>query len=172
MMVETAKYDVILKEEEYEVRRYHKMLVATTVGVTGSQFNRLFNYISGSNKAKSKISMTSPVITSEKIAMTAPVISTDEAMSFVVPSEYEWDTVPEPTDPNVNIHEVPERYVATIRFRGLAWRNEVKEKTNKLLEWLKGKGIQHKGAAFLMQYNPPFIPGFLRRNEVGIEIEY
>jgi len=23
-----------------------------------------------------------------------------------------------------------------------------------------------------MQYNPPFVPGFLRRNEIGIEIEY
>ncbi len=26
------------------------------------------------------------------------------------------------------------------------------------------------GEPFLMRYNPPFTPGFLRRNEIGIEI--
>ena len=170
-MVETAKYDTILEKGEFEIRRYHKMLVATASGPVG-QFSRLFQYISGNNKAKSKIDMTSPVITSEKIAMTAPVLSTEEGMSFVVPSKYDGDTVPEPTDPTVSINEVPERYVATIRFRGFAWRDRVDEKTRKLLEWLSSEDIEHKGTPFLMQYNPPYVPGFLRRNEVGVEIKY
>ena len=171
-MVETARYDVVLAESEFEVRHYSKMLLVTTIGSAGSQFNRLFKYISGGNKAKSKIAMTSPVITSEKIAMTSPVISRGESMSFVVPSKYELGSVPEPIDPSVSIEEVPDRYVATIRFRGLAWRDSVRDKAGRLLEWLSGKGIQPKGEPFLMQYNPPFIPGFLRRNEVGVEIEY
>jgi hypothetical protein len=171
-MVETAKYDVVLEAGEFEVRRYHKMLVATVSSPAGSQFNRLFQYISGNNKAKSRIDMTSPVITSEKIEMTAPVLSSDESMSFVVPQKYDVGTVPEPNDQGVSISEVPERYVATIRFRGLAWKDAVNKKTNRLFEWLSTEGIKHKGKPFLMQYNPPFVPGFLRRNEVGVEIEY
>jgi hypothetical protein len=171
-VVETAKYDVVLEKGEFEIRRYHKMLKATVGSTVGSQFNRLFQYISGNNKSRAKIDMTSPVITSEKIEMTAPVLSTGESMSFVLPSKYSFDTVPEPNDPAVSIGEAPERYVAVIRFRGLAWREDVEKKTKRLLDWLSNEGVEHEGEPFLMQYNPPFVPGFLRRNEVGGEIRY
>ena len=86
-MVETAKYDVVLHKGEYEIRRYHKMILATVENQGSASFNRLFRYITGANKSKTKISMTSPVITSEKIAMTSPVISNSDSMSFVVPYE-------------------------------------------------------------------------------------
>jgi effector-binding domain-containing protein len=169
-MVETAKYEVILKEGEFETRRYKEMLLATVKG-TSDRFQSLFRYISGSNRSKSKINMTSPVISSEKIAMTSPVLSDDEAMSFVVPSEFSHDTVPEPNDPHVSIEVVPERIVATVRFKGFASKDSVKKETNKLLGWIEMKGYVLKGSPFLMQYNPPFVPGFMRRNEIGIEIE-
>ncbi len=171
-MVETAKYDVVHQDGEFEIRRYHQMILATVENQGGSSFNRLFRYISGANKSKTKISMTSPVITLEKIAMTSPVISSSDFMSFVVPYEYTLETVPEPTDSHVTINVVPERYVATIRFRGFAWRDLVKKQTNKLLKWLSDEKIAAIGTPVLMQYNPPFVPGFLRRNEVGVEIEY
>ena len=171
-MVETAKYDVVQSDGEFEIRRYHRMIVATVDNMGGSGFNRLFRYITGSNKSKSKIDMTSPVITSEKIAMTSPVISSSDTMSFVAPAEYTMETIPEPTDSNVKISEVPEKYMATIRFRGFAWRDSVQKQTTKLNEWLNDNKIIAKGPPVLMQYNPPFVPGFLRRNEIGIEIEY
>jgi hypothetical protein len=170
-VVETAKYEVILKEDGFEIRKYEKMLIATARDAS-SKFQVLFRYITGSNTTKSKIDMTSPVITSEKIAMTSPVLSNKDTMSFVVPSEYEMDSVPEPTDPRINIEEVPERYVAAVRFRGFAWKDSVNMQTEKLLKILDEKEITLKGSPFLMQYNPPYIPGFLRRNEVGVEIEY
>jgi effector-binding domain-containing protein len=170
-MVETAKYDVLLSDGEFEVRKYDKIMVAT-VRDAPSKFQVLFRYITGANRSKSKIEMTSPVITSEKIAMTSPVLSDGNTMSFVVPSEYEEDAVPEPTDPRVSIDVVPERYVATVRFRGFAWKDSVRKQTRKLLKWLDEKGYTIKGDTFLMQYNPPYVPGFLRRNEVGAEIEY
>ena len=170
-MVETAKYEVILKEDEFEIRKYESMLVAT-VRDAPSKFQVLFRYITGSNMSRSKIDMTSPVITAEKIAMTAPVLSNRDTMSFVVPAEYDEDSVPEPTDPRVSIDKVPERYVATVRFRGLAWKDSVKKQTAKLIKKLEEKGITMKGSPFLMQYNPPYIPSFLRRNEVGVEIEF
>ena len=169
-MVETAKYEVILKEGDYEVRRYDRMLIATVKG-TSDRFQRLFRYISGSNRSKSKIAMTSPVISSEKVAMTSPVLSDSETMSFVVPSEYKMDTVPEPSDPYVSIEVVSERVLATIRFSGFAWKDSVEKETNKLLGWIESKGYVLKGSPFLMQYNAPFVPGFMRRNEIGVEID-
>ena len=171
-MVETAEYDVIRKDGSFEIRRYHEMLLAQVDQTRGAGFNTLFQYISGKNKAKSKIAMTSPVMTSEKIAMTSPVMSTASKMSFMVPSEYTMETVPEPSNPSVKIVKIPERYVATVRFRGFAWKNEVKKQTKLLLDWLHKENIKTIGSVFLMQYNPPFVPGFLRRNEMGIEIIY
>ena len=170
-MVETAKYEVLRGDREFEVRRYPDMLVAT-VEDAPSRFSVLFKYITGANRSSSKIAMTSPVMTSAEIAMTSPVFSDSGSMSFMVPSEYDAETVPGPTDERVSINTVPERVVATIRFRGFAWKDSVRKQTEKLLSWLESEGIKAKGGPFLMQYNPPFVPGFLRRNEVGVEIEY
>ena len=171
-MIENPKHDIIREDGAFEIRRYHKMIVASVKNSGGSSFNRLFQYISGANKSKAKISMTAPVITSEKIAMTSPLISSSDSMSFVAPSKYTMENVPKPTDNRVEIHEVPERYIATVRFRGFAWKDAVKKQTNKLLKWLSDEKISVKGTPILMQYNPPFVPGFLRRNEVGVEIDY
>jgi hypothetical protein len=170
-MVETAEYEVLRGDGEYEIRRYPSMLVAT-VGDAPSRFSVLFKYITGANRSKSKIAMTSPVITSKEIAMTSPVFSDSGSMSFMVPSMYDAETVPEPTDGRVAISKVPERVVATVRFRGFAWKESVRKQTERLLGWLEAEGIEPKGMPFLMQYNPPYVPGFLRRNEVGVEIEY
>lgn len=116
--------------------------------------------------------MTSPVITSEKIAMTSPVLSNTESMSFVLPPEYTMETAPEPKDIRVSINEIPEKYVATVRFRGFAWKQSVAKQTQRLLDWLDRNEIKYSGKTFLMQYNPPYTPSFLRRNEIGIKVEY
>jgi hypothetical protein len=171
-MVETAGYETIRDEGEYEVRIYDKLILATVENFSGSPFNVLFKYISGANLSEAKIAMTSPVISSEKIPMTSPVISTSNSMSFVLPSKYSIQDAPQPTDKRVSIEEIPERYVATVKFRGIAWKDKVRDQTEKLLEWVSKEDFKAKGKPFLMQYNPPYIPGFLRRNEIGIEIDY
>jgi hypothetical protein len=48
----------------------------------------------------------------------------------------------------------------------------VKKNTHTLLSTLKNQNIQVKGEPILMRYNSPFTPGFLRRNEVAVEILY
>ena len=171
-MVETANYETIKDEGKFEVRLYEKMIVATVEEVPSSPFRVLFQYISGSNTKNTEIDMTSPVITSEKIAMTSPVISESESMSFVLPSKYSIENVPQPNDDRVSIREIPERYVATVKFKGLAWKDQVKNQTERLMKWVEEKNIVKKGSPFLMQYNPPYVPGFLRRNEVGVEVEF
>ena len=103
--------------------------------------------------------------------MTSPVISGAGTMSFVLPAGWTADQVPEPTDDRVRIETIPAREVAVIRFSGHARRHDVEAVAARLREELGKAGIAARGAPFLMRYNAPYTPGFLRRNEVGVEIE-
>jgi hypothetical protein len=170
-VVDSAQYEVEKAEDDIEIRRYPKMILATVYGHSDNDaFGILFDYIAGNNKSRRKISMTVPVISSEKIAMTAPVISDTRSFSFVMPASYDMDTIPDPLDPRARIEEVPERRLAVMRFRGYAGARALGMRTSRLLEFTEGRGLATRGEPFLMRYNPPFTPGFLRRNEIGIEI--
>ena len=170
-MTDTISYEITGEAGEIEFRAYPEIILAT-VDTSGDNagFNLLFSYITGKNTAQNSISMTSPVITSQEIAMTAPVVSGPTSMSFVMPQGLTRDEVPEPLDGRVQIKTVPGREVAIIRFRGYARKKEVASVEERLREGLKQAGIVSVGERFLMRYNPPWTPGFLRRNEVGLEI--
>jgi hypothetical protein len=170
-MVETPSYEVTGHINGVEIRLYPKLILATvTESDVRAPFRILFEYISGDNSGKSKISMTAPVITPERIEMTAPVISGGAAMSFIVPSKYDLESVPAPNDERVRIHEVPERKLAVIRFRGWARTKSVEKQKAKLISVLRAKGVETVGESFLMRYNAPYTPGFMRRNEIAIEL--
>ncbi len=125
-MTETIAYEETGRAGEVEIRKYPVIHLATVEGLEENEaFGLLFQYISGNNKPGREIPMTAPVITPEKIAMTAPVISTADAMSFVLPSGYRRDEIPEPLDPKISIQEVPPRVLAVIRFRGRASDSDV-----------------------------------------------
>jgi hypothetical protein len=121
--------------------------------------------------------MTSPVVSqnsSQEIKMTSPVFSefsSEGYMAFVMPMEFNIETTPEPLDNHVKIEELPDRSVAALRFSGSWSKNHFEAKTMELLEELSKAKIEKRGGVFAMLYNPPFIPSFLRRNEVAIEIE-
>ena len=159
------------KTGEIEFRHYPELVLAT-VDTAGDDagFNLLFAYISGSNKARDKIPMTAPVITSQKIPMTAPVVSDATSMSFVMPVGKTREETPDPLDSRVRIVTLPEREVAVIRFTGYASPQDVDAVTLRLRDGLNKGGIETVGQPFLMRYDTPWMPGFLRRNEVGIEI--
>lgn len=91
-------------------------------------------------------------------------------MSFIVPSKYNLESVPAPNDERVRIHEMPERKLAVIRFRGWARTNSVAKQKAKLISVLHAKGVETVGDSFLMRYNAPYTPGFMRRNEIAIEL--
>lgn len=170
-MVETPSYEVLRRIDGVEIRLYPKLILATVSGEgVRAPFRILFNYISGDNLGGNKISMTAPVITPERIDMTAPVISGGGSMSFIVPSKYTMDSVPEPNDDRVKIHLLPERRVAVMRFRGWARERSVERQKVTLVSVLQENGVEYVGEPFLMRYNSPWTPGFLRRNEIGIEI--
>jgi len=102
--------------------------------------------------------------------MTAPVLSSEGSIAFVMPESYTFETTPQPTDERVKIVESPPRFLAVLRFSG-RWTGKVFEaRTKAMLGELEKAGIATKGRAFTMRYNPPFMPWFMRRNEVAIEV--
>lgn len=174
-MTEEVPYSVIQTLGDIEIRSYPSIILATVRGRgdTGA-FGLLFRYITGSNLSRQKIPMTAPVVSAEgateTIPMTAPVVSDEEQFSFVLPPSYTMQTAPMPIDERVQLVPVPARKVAAIRFRGRATARLVRKRMEAFLRGLQQAGIRPIGSAFLMRYDPPYKPGFLRRNEIGVEI--
>lgn len=174
-MVEHLAYDVVSSHGKLEVRRYPLTIVATVRGASDyDAFSLLFSYISGNNSRREKVPMTTPVVSregsSEPIPMTAPVLSDSGSFSFVLPSSYSVGTVPDPADPRVEIGVQPPRFLAVLRFRGRTKTHTVAERYKELRSLVKSRGLTAKGEPFLMRYNPPFVPGLFRRNEVAVEV--
>ncbi len=170
-MTVTIPYTVIRKAGDVEFRKYPAILLASVSGgAEDERFSLLFHYIAGQNRTRTEIPMTAPVITGEKIPMTSPVISGMKVMSFVMPLEYTLASLPEPLDSRISVRKVPERTIAAIRFSGTAEEKTVREMTTRLLSVLEQEKISVIEGPFLMRYNSPWTPGFLRRNEVGVEV--
>lgn len=183
MALEEPTYQVIEQDGDFELRDYAAYLVAETrveAGFTeagNAAFRRLFRYISGDNAAQEKIAMTAPVtqVKGEKIAMTVPVTQVADGESyrvaFIVPSKYTAKTVPVPTDPRVEIREVPARRVAVWRYSGRWTEERYDEMEGMLREAMAKRRLTAAGPPVLARYNPPMLPWFLRRNEVLIPVE-
>ena len=182
--IEKAKYKVIEKEGKFELRQYQSQIVAETIveadfdDAGNMAFRRLFDYISGENRTRESIAMTAPVnqkIRSEKIAMTAPVNQQKSegkySVSFLMPSKYTMETLPEPLNSDVRIRKIPARKMAVIRYSGSWSRKRYEAKKALLVEYIKKKGLQVTGEDIFARYDPPFQIWFLRRNEVLFPVE-
>ncbi|MBN1975402.1 MAG: heme-binding protein [Sedimentisphaerales bacterium] len=182
--IEKQKYTVLEKEDKFEIRQYPAHLIAETIVETDFNdaanvaFGRLFKYISGNNKTKEAISMTAPVnqtASSEKISMTVPVNQQQSgekySVSFVMPSKYSLQSLPEPLDPTVTVKEIPAFKAAAIRYSGTWSKKRYESKRASLEEFLKRKELVPKEQPVFARYNAPFELWFLRRNEVIIPVK-
>lgn len=170
-MVEKINYKVLDRFDSIEIRRYPSFfIVSTRRNEENNAFGLLFNYIKGDNKSRKKIAMTAPVISSEKIPMTTPVISTEFYMAFALPVHFTEETVPTPINPNVNVEQVPDCVLAVIRFSGRSTKKSIEKYSLILKDQLHQKQLKTTGDVFLFRYNSPFTPGFLRRNELAVEL--
>lgn len=184
MAIEEAKYEVIKKDNKFEIRDYASHILAETV-VEGKledagsvAFKRLFRYISGDNRSGNKVDMTAPVSQEpigEKIKMTAPVgqqrVKDSWTVSFMMPSSYILETLPEPEDPKVTLRQVPARRIAAVRYSGFWSEKSYLKHKVKLESWIHRMGLTIVGDPIWARYNPPFMPWFLRRNEILIPID-
>lgn len=179
-------YKVVKHDGSFEIRDYDGYITAYVDEASdfndavGSGFMKLFKYISGNNTNKSKIKMTAPVTeeqvpTSEKISMTAPVTTEKVSgnvyrISFIMPANYTLDTLPVPGNNDVKFMKIYPHEAAIITFSGRMNGDLANKKTSELKNWL-GKNSLHPRSNYIMaQYDPPWIPGFTRRNEVMVEI--
>jgi len=182
-MADTPKYSVTKKQKGIEIRQYSGYIQAeVTVDENNYKsaiekgFNVLAGYIFGNNISRQKIEMTTPVqaAQSEKIAMTTPVTVSGEAnfsVAFIMPSEYTLETLPQPKDNRVHFTPIPARSMAAIRFSGFFQQDTIQKNKRRLRDWLEGQGLETEGNFIVAGYNPPWVPGFLARNEVLIQIK-
>ena len=164
MAAEQLKYETIDVNEVYEIRKYSdRLVIETRTSNQNSSFRKLFNYISGSNEKNQEIKMTAPVTQIEK--------NGNMTMQFYLPSEFDENNVPSPSNSEVKILNMKGGYFAAITYSGRASdKNFVKHK--EILEnQLKEDNLTILSPPIRATYNSPFTLPMLRRNEVMFEIE-
>lgn len=180
--VEKPDYKVIQSEQNIEIRQYEPMIIAEVEvdgkreGAIGDGFRLIADYIFGNNTVKRDIAMTAPVQQqeSQKIAMTAPVQqqSTGRSwqISFVMPSKYSMESLPEPNNDRVRLKEILTKKFIVIEFSGTNSNENVTKHENQLMNYIEANQIKINGSPKYAFYNAPWTLPFMRRNEVMIEI--
>jgi hypothetical protein len=199
MAVEEAKFEVLVQDTKFEVRRYAAVIVAETLVdgdmdvASGKGFRTIADFIFGNNKApisdaSSKIAMTAPVtmepqIQSSKIAMTAPLSIQPASdgvnlvgakrwrVQFVMPSHYTMASLPKPNNGSVTLREVPAKTVAVAKYSGFNTERRIQDETQLLVDWLQAHKLIANGPAQLARYDPPWTLPIWRRNEIHIEVK-
>jgi len=199
--IEEPDFEVVQRLDAVEIRQYAPYVVAevTVPGPADSAGNQafplLFGYISGKNKGERKMAMTAPVTqtpTPVKMAMTAPVTQSPQpmkiamtapvaqmpveggqgyAVQFMMPSSFTMETLPEPLDPRVTLKPVAEQRVVAITYSGTWTQANYDEHLAKLRSAAKAAGLQTEGEPVYARYNGPWVPWFMRKNEIWLALK-
>ncbi|MDB9710832.1 heme-binding protein [Candidatus Pelagibacter ubique] len=163
MSYEEANYEVVKKNEVYEIRKYSdRLAIETDISNEGNSFRKLFNYISGNNDKNEEIKMTTPVTQIEKKG--------NMTMQFYLPSKFNKENIPSPSNTDVKILNIKGGYYAVIRYSGRASdKNFIKHKS--ILEnELKKDNMIILSPPIKATYDGPFTLPMNRRNEAMFEI--
>lgn len=176
---EEPAYTLVQTNPDFEVRTYAPTVEAqvTMPGTYGqavsSAFRVLAGYIFGGNAPRASIAMTTPVSAtpaSERIAMTTPVSAAEGprgwTVSFTMPSEKTLANLPAPNDARIQLVEVPGATWAVRKFRGRATDTRVATELAELERATSTAGVALTATTVVSQYNPPWVLGPWRRNEV------
>ena len=162
--VENAPYTVELSDGDFEIRQYPELRVATARSKVehNDAFGKLNDYISGENDANAKIAMTTPIF----------IDLDDDAglMNLVIPQAMQ-DSPPEARVPGVEIATREPVRVAVYRFRGTGSDKNIADAESHLRECIEDHDLETtEDPMVLAYYDAPFIPPFLRRNEVMLTL--
>lgn len=173
---ERPSYNVVLKEDGLEIRDYASAVVVETQVFTsrrdaaGEAFRSLFNYISGNNAASLEIPMTSPV-TQTPVGKGPDNVSDNWAIRFFLPSSLSMEDIPKPLQQDVNIVTLAAQRFASVSFKGTQNDKMVAKYTARLREFISQNGYGVSGEPVYGFYDPPFVPWFLRDNEILLPIQ-
>ena len=159
MAYEEANYEVISKNEVYEIRKYSdRLAVETMTSGIDSNFRKLFNYISGRNDTQEKIKMTTPVTQVEK--------NGNMSMQFYLPSKFNKDNAPKPSNSEIKILTIEGGYYAVIKYSGRSSDKNFLKNKDILEKQLKQDNVVILSPPIRASYNSPFTLPILKRNEV------
>lgn len=165
---ENQPYDILGKKGEVEFRYYPPVAMATVQfnalkykELSSPGFRKLAGYIFGGNENETKIAMTSPVHMNMN--------DSSSSMSFVMPSNYQLEELPQPDDRSVKLSKSNEEYVACISFSGYADDEKIEKYKTILSNELNSLNITHNNDFRYLGYNPPYqVIG--RKNEIIVGI--
>ena len=176
-------YQIVRTLDGTEVRQYTpytvaEVLVPGPAGEAGGQaFPILAGYIFGKNKGERKLEMTAPVTQAAapvKLEMTAPVTQTAAPSGFVVqfvlPQGVTAASAPEPLDARIQLRDVSPTPVGVIRYSGFWSDANYNEHLAKLQAALRSAGLPWTGEPVYSRYDAPYMPWFMRRNEIWLTL--
>ena len=165
MANEEAEYEVIEKDEIYEIRKYSdRLAVETSKEGTDSNFRKLFNYISGRNDDQEKIAMTTPVTQVEK--------NGNITMQFYLPSKFNLENVPNPSRKDVRIINIEGGYYAVLKYSGRASDGNFIKHKEILEKELNNNNLSVISPPIRATYDSPFTLPMNRRNEAMFKVKY
>lgn len=164
-MTQQQPFTLVRTIDDVEIRRYPDY-VLVQVAVDGefdragnSAFRPLFGYITGSNEASKKFEMTAPVL-QEQVGETSHVVS------FVLPEGVDATSIPLPKDATVTTRAVPGHDAAALRFRGGWSEKSFSQHAAELRTKVASAGLDAVGDVYFARFDPPWMPGLLKHNEV------
>lgn len=170
--IEEPRFQVerVLEPKRIELRRYEPYVVAevTVPGPAqqaGNQgFSYLGGYIFGRNQGDRKIAMTAPVAQARADSGAGYVVQ------FMMPSSFTMDTLPLPTDPKVRLKEVPGQRVIAVMYSGTWSQSNYDEHLTLLKAAAEEAGLKTQGEPVYARYDAPWVPWFMRRNEIWLGV--
>jgi SOUL heme-binding protein len=169
-MTEKQQFSLVRDYEDFQVRNYpaHVLMQVEVEGdfmrAGNIGFGPLISYISGNNEGRQKIAMTAPVIQE-------PVKASVHLVSFVLPNGTDPSSVPVPANSRVVMKAMPETLTAVRSFSGSWNEQRFENEGNLLLAALVREELEPVGNLYWARFDPPWKPGFLKRNEVLINLK-
>ena len=164
MAYEEANYEIISKNDVYEIRKYSdRLAVETMTSGIDSNFRKLLNYISGRNDTKVKIKMTTPVTQVEK--------NGNMSMQFYLPSKFNLENAPKPSRIDVKIVNIEGGYYAVLKYSGRASDGNFIKHKEILKKELQKNSISIISPPIRATYDSPFTLPMNRRNEAMFKVE-
>ena len=164
MANEEANYEIIEKNNIYEIRKYSdRLAIETMTSGIDSNFRKLFNYISGRNETQEKIKMTTPVTQVEK--------NGNMSMQFYLPSKFNLENVPNPSREDVKIVNVEGGHFAVLRYSGRASDGNFLKHKKILEDELQKNNVSIVSPPIRATYDSPFTLPMNRRNEAMFKVE-